>query len=228
MAQGVLESIRSGPSTAETAATALSTLTRAAALLEPVGRTALLMDTPAALAALVALHTGELDSAESVLERAIAADVGGPPARPRHQLLLAWVAMLRGRPATAAQRMAEAQAGRDRPEPRDELFLRALEVGLARRASDLPALLRAWARAREAVLRHPVDLFTLLPLGELVVAAARLGRPPDSRRTSTKRMRCSPGWATRRCGRRRCTGAAPRPRSSPATPPCCGRTPPHW
>ncbi|WP_346620880.1 LuxR C-terminal-related transcriptional regulator [Blastococcus montanus] len=175
MARGVLESIRPGPSTAEAATTALSTLTRAAALLEPVGRTALLMDTPAALAALVALHTGELGSAQSVLERALAADVGGPPARPRHLLLLAWTAMLRGRMATAAGQLAEAQAGRGPLEPRDELFLRALEVGLARRASDLPALLRAWGRAREAVVRHPVDLFALLPLGELVVAAARLG-----------------------------------------------------
>jgi DNA-binding CsgD family transcriptional regulator len=32
----------------------------------------------------------------------------------------------------------------------------------------------AWVRAREAVVRYPVDLFALLPLGELVVAAARL------------------------------------------------------
>ncbi|CCG01072.1 Response regulator containing a CheY-like receiver domain and an HTH DNA-binding domain [Blastococcus saxobsidens DD2] len=175
MARGVLESIRPGPSTAEAATTALSTLTRAATLLEPVGRTALLMDTPSALAALVALHTGELGSAESVLERALAADIGGPPARSRHLLLLAWTAMLRGRMPIAVERMNEARSGRGPLEPRDELFLRALEVGLARRASDLPALLRAWGRAREAVVRHPVDLFTLLPLGELVVAAARLG-----------------------------------------------------
>ncbi|MDK3255096.1 LuxR C-terminal-related transcriptional regulator [Blastococcus capsensis] len=175
MARGVLESIRPGPSTAETATTALSTLTRAATLLEPVGRTALLMDTPSALAALVALHTGELGSAESVLERALAADIGGPPARSRHLLLLAWTAMLRGRMPTAVDRMNEARSGQGPLEPRDELFLRALEVGLARRASDLPALLRAWGRVREAVVRHPVDLFSLLPLGELVVAAARLG-----------------------------------------------------
>ena len=35
-------------------------------------------------------------------------------------------------------------------------------------------MVQAWVQAREAVLRHPVDLFTLLPLGELVVAGARL------------------------------------------------------
>jgi DNA-binding CsgD family transcriptional regulator len=33
---------------------------------------------------------------------------------------------------------------------------------------------KAWEQAREALLRHPVDLFSLLPLGELVIAAARL------------------------------------------------------
>jgi hypothetical protein len=45
----------------------------------------------------VALHIGELGVAESVLRRALDAEVGGPPARPRHLLLLAWMAMLRGR-----------------------------------------------------------------------------------------------------------------------------------
>ena len=35
-------------------------------------------------------------------------------------------------------------------------------------------LQRGWSRAREALLRHPVDLYVLLPLGELAVAAARL------------------------------------------------------
>src|SRR5215211_3978309 len=70
--------------------------------------------------------------------------------------------------------MARAQEGGGPLEPRDDLVLQALEVGLARRSSDLPALVRAWVRAREAVVRYPVDLFTLLPLGELVVAAARL------------------------------------------------------
>src|SRR5215211_2276974 len=49
--------------------------------------------------------------------------------------------------------MARAQEGGGPLEPRDDVVLQALEVGLARR---------------------PVDLFTLLPLGELVVAAARV------------------------------------------------------
>ncbi|SFL63790.1 helix-turn-helix transcriptional regulator [Geodermatophilus ruber] len=190
MAQGVAQSLQPGENAADEIAAALSTLTRAAALLEPVGRTALLMDTPAALAALVALHSGELGVADSVLQRAVGSDVGGPPCRSRHLLLLAWIAMLAGRMSQAQAYMARARAaGGGTPdagdpgsrdlephglEPRDEVFLQALEVGLARRSSDVPALVRAWVRAREAIVRYPVDLFTLLPLGELVVAAAKL------------------------------------------------------
>jgi DNA-binding CsgD family transcriptional regulator len=50
----------------------------------------------------------------------------------------------------------------------------ALEVGLARRNGDVPELLRAWERAREAMLHTSVDLYNLLPWGELLIAAARL------------------------------------------------------
>ncbi|MGY1592019.1 LuxR C-terminal-related transcriptional regulator [Geodermatophilus sp. SYSU D00708] len=173
-AQGIAQSLRTGENAADDISAALSTLTRAAALLEPVGRTALLLDTPAALAALVALHSGELGVAESVLQRAVDADLGGPPCRPRHRLLLAWIAMLGGRMTRARELMESAREGTAALEPRDDVFLQALEVGLARRSSDVPALVRAWVRAREAVVRHPVDLFTLLPLGELVVAATKL------------------------------------------------------
>ncbi|MGY1743734.1 MULTISPECIES: LuxR C-terminal-related transcriptional regulator [unclassified Blastococcus] len=170
MAQGVHQSLGAGTD----AAAALSTLTRAAALLEPMGRTALLPDTPAALAALVALHRGEPAVGESVLQRAVTADLGGLPHRPRHRILLAWSAMLAGRLDHARELAEAARAAVPVVEPRDEVFLRGLEVGVARRASDAPALLRAWEPALESVVRHPVDLFTLLPLGELVVAAARL------------------------------------------------------
>jgi DNA-binding CsgD family transcriptional regulator len=174
MAQGLQLTLQAGPDTAATTAAALSALTRAAALLEPVGRSVLLPDTPAALAALVALHSGEPAIAESVLQRAVTAELGGPPARPRHLLLLAWLAMLAGRIPRAGSLAAQAQDCVEHLEPRDELVLCALQVGVARRTGDVPALARAWERAREAVVRQPVDLFALLPLGELVVAAARL------------------------------------------------------
>jgi DNA-binding CsgD family transcriptional regulator len=171
MAQGIHEAV-SGSSTV-----ALSQLTRAAAMLEPSGRTALLPDTPAALAAVVALHCGELEIADSVLSRAVATELGGTPAIVRHQLLRAWTAMQRGHLTFARTLLDEATRG-DRLEPRDELVAAALEVGIARRDGELTAQSGIWARAREAVLRHPVDLYTLQPLGELSVAAARLPERP--------------------------------------------------
>ncbi|RZQ60485.1 LuxR family transcriptional regulator [Amycolatopsis suaedae] len=166
VARGMVESVTA------TATAALSGLVGSAEILEPLSRSVVLPDSPAALGALVALHCGELTIAEPLLERALAAGTGGPPLAARHRLLHAWVAMLRGDIALASERAAEAG---EVSSPRDWLFAVALEVGLARRASDLPALRAGWARAGEAVVRHPVDLFTLLPFGELAIAAARLG-----------------------------------------------------
>ncbi|MGH3567418.1 MAG: LuxR C-terminal-related transcriptional regulator [Pseudonocardia sp.] len=167
MAQGILDSVVGSPTAA------LSKLARAAALLASSTRTALLPDTPAALAALVAVQCGELDVARSLLEEAIDADPGGRTAATRHRLLLAWIAMSRG--ATAqTQDLLVGVPGEGDLEPRDELLAAALDVALARRTSDLGALMSAWGRAREAVVRHPVDLYSLQPLGELLVGAARL------------------------------------------------------
>ncbi|SDF97221.1 regulatory protein, luxR family [Blastococcus aurantiacus] len=175
MARGVLQSLGAGEHAGGDISAALSTLSRAAAMLEPLGRSALLQETPSALAALVAMHCGELGVAESVLDRAVAADTGGAPNRARHLLLLAWAAMLRGRLDRAREHLLRAQDPEHALEPRDELYLQALDVGLARRSGDAPGLAAAWARAREALLRYPVDLFSLLPLGELMIAGARLG-----------------------------------------------------
>jgi DNA-binding CsgD family transcriptional regulator len=133
-----------------------------------------LPETPAALAALVALHSGELAIADSVLEQAIAGAQGGAVGKPRLQLLRAWGAMLAGRPDQSRALIDQATADARRLAPRDELVLRALEVGLARRADDAPALVSAWQRARESILHVPIDLYSLLPLGELVVSATRL------------------------------------------------------
>jgi DNA-binding CsgD family transcriptional regulator len=167
LARGMYDTIAGSPTAA------LSQLARASALLEPRAATVLLPDTPAALAALVAAHCGELDVATSVLERAVATGLGGVGAAARHRLLQGWVLMSRGAGAAAGALLAEVDA-RGTLEPRDELVAAALEVGLARRAGDLGALMPAWGRAREAIVRHPVDLYVLQPLGELIVAAARL------------------------------------------------------
>ncbi|WBB50595.1 LuxR C-terminal-related transcriptional regulator [Verrucosispora sp. WMMA2044] len=168
MADGVRESVHGTPSAA------LSTLVQAAALLEPDGRAVLLPDSPAALAALTAVHCGELDIAERVLDRALTSGIGGPLLTGRHRLLRAWILMTRGRIAAASEQLAEASAGVALG-PRDLLFAAGLTMGIARRVSDLGALQREWVPALEAVVRHPVDLFTLLPLGELAIAGARLG-----------------------------------------------------
>ncbi|MEV5768841.1 helix-turn-helix transcriptional regulator [Micromonospora sp. NPDC052213] len=169
MADGIRDSL-AGPPT-----TALSTLVQAAALLEPAGRAVLLPDSPAALAALTAMHCGELDIADGVLDRAVTSGIGGPLLARRHRLLQAWIAMVRGGTGLAADHLATVTAGGRPLESRDLLFARAMEMGIARRNSDLGALQRGWGAALEALVRHPVDLFTLLPLGELAIAGARLG-----------------------------------------------------
>ena len=168
MAQGVYDSVAGSPTAA------LSGLTRAAALLESSHRAALLPDTPAALAALVAVHCGELDVAQSVLERAVRVRLGGRGAATRHRLLLGWIALFRGAIPAARSALAAASPPGRVLEPRDEFLAAALEVALARRTGDLAALMPAWGRAREAIVRHPVDLFVLQQLGELSIAATRL------------------------------------------------------
>ncbi|MFC4946868.1 helix-turn-helix transcriptional regulator [Pseudonocardia sp. GCM10023141] len=168
MAQGVYDSVAGSPTAA------LSQLTRATALLESSHRAALLPDTPAALAALVAVHCGELDVAQSVLERAERVRLGGRSAAIRHRLLLGWIALFRGATNTARSALASASPPGRHLEPRDEFLAAALEVALARRAGDLASLMPAWGRAREAIVRHPVDLFVLQQLGELSIAATRL------------------------------------------------------
>jgi DNA-binding CsgD family transcriptional regulator len=62
-----------------------------------------------------------------------------------------------------------------RLEPRDEFVAAALAVAVARRSESATGLAAAWARARDALVRYPVELTTLRPLGELAVAAAALG-----------------------------------------------------
>jgi DNA-binding CsgD family transcriptional regulator len=139
------------------AVAALSQLVQAAAVLEPHAGKVLLPDTPAALACLVALHLGQLDMAESAVN----------DESMRHVLLRAWISLQRGD-------LAAADVPAQCPGPRDELFAAAIQIGVARRRSDLAGLMDAWPRARDAVIAHPVDLFVLQPVGEIAVAAARL------------------------------------------------------
>jgi DNA-binding CsgD family transcriptional regulator len=193
--QGLRDSVR-GP-----VAGALPALIRASDMFTAAGLVTPLPETPAALAALVALHRGELAVADTLLEQAIAGGQGGAVAKPRLQLLHAWAAMLAGRPDLSRTVIDQVTADARRLAPRDELVLRALEVGLARRADDAPALVSAWQRARESILHVPIDLYSLLPLGELVVSATRLrdsawlDSPLDEAWTLLARLGDPPLWS---------------------------------
>ncbi|WP_284740419.1 LuxR family transcriptional regulator [Amycolatopsis sp. RTGN1] len=157
---GIRESVSGSPEAA------LAILLGAADSAEAAGIGHLLPDSPAVLTALVAVHAAEFDLARGALERAGEAD--------RHTLLLGWTAMLQGDLVVAESHRAAVRRRDVRLAPRDELFLHTLELSLARRG-DTPEVLRErWGAAYEAVMRQPVDLFTLLPLGEVLVAAARL------------------------------------------------------
>jgi DNA-binding CsgD family transcriptional regulator len=164
MAAGVRESV------VGSATTALSTLVRAASLSEPLGRGVFVPDTPAAVAALVALHCGELDVAQSTLDRAVETGAGGALLHNRHRLLAAWLPLVKGDTVTARAKLPEASE----MAARDRLMATAIEAGIASRDNDMTALATARAQARQVAAEHSVDLFSLLPLGELVVAAARL------------------------------------------------------
>ncbi|MDR7301758.1 LuxR C-terminal-related transcriptional regulator [Haloactinomyces albus] len=168
LAEGMHESVTGS------ATTALSTLVRSASLSESIGRTVLLPDTPAAVASVVALHCGEFDVAESTLDRAIESGTGGALLRTRHHLLSAWVPLLRGDTMTARNKLAGVYDDAGALATRDRLVAIAIEAGIANRDNDMTALADVRSRARKIFAEHPVDLFTMLPLGELVVATARL------------------------------------------------------
>jgi DNA-binding CsgD family transcriptional regulator len=165
MARGMLATVEG------TAPAALSLLARAGVLLDPVAAATLLPDTPAALTAVVALQCGELSLAQEAVHRAATRRHGGRAAQPRLRLLHGWALMCRGR-FDLARRTLRTDT---EPEPRDELLAAALAAALARRAADPAALATAWGRARDALVRQPVDLTTLPQLGELAVATAELG-----------------------------------------------------
>lgn len=168
LAEGMHESV------AGSATTALSTLVRSASLSEPVGRTVLMPDTPAAVAAVVALHCGEFDVAESITDRAVEAGTGGTLLQVRHHLLSAWVPLLRGDTLTARNKLAAVYDDVSELGTRDRLMAIAIEAGIANRDNDMSGLADVRGRARKVIAEHPADLFTLLPLGELVAATARL------------------------------------------------------
>lgn len=152
---------------------ALELLAGSVSTLASLGSDALLPETPAAIAALIAFGRGEPAAAEIVLERALRLELGGEPGRRRHLLLIGWGLMMRGQLDTAERRIAEL----DEPGSlcdRDLLLHWCLRGGIARRRSDLPAMREAWREIRRHSFGLQITLYDLLPLGEMLVLAARL------------------------------------------------------
>lgn len=139
-------------------------------------------DTPAALVTLVALHGGDPVRARSVISRAVRTGLDDSSENtvfvaPRHRLLLGWVRMQDGRLPAATADVAAVTAGTEfgtTLHRRDALWATALNAAIARRSGDSGALQRHWYAAMEVLAEYSTDLYSLLPLGELWVAAARL------------------------------------------------------
>ena len=183
---------------------ALDHLARSVSTLNTLGAELTLPESPAALAAIVAIGCGRPAVAEVLLERALRADLGGESCRRRHRLLLSWTLMVQGR-IDAAERGLDRclHEGSDRGATvlggsagsaagagssagnadaiaervlcdRDLLLYWCLRAGLARRRTDLTAMREAWREIRSQTFGLRVTLCDLLPLGEALVVAARL------------------------------------------------------
>ncbi len=135
-------------------------------------------DTAAALVTLAALHGGDPVRARSVIGRAVRSAKDDSPenaafATRRHRLLLGWVRMLDGQlPAATAD--VTAVAADTTLHRRDALWAAALQTAIARRSGDSGAVQKHWYAAMEVLAEYSMDLFSLFPLGELWVAAARM------------------------------------------------------
>ena len=130
-------------------------------------------DSPAALVTLAALHGGDPVRARSVIGRAVRA--GGQDENfvtHRHRLLLGWVRMQDGQLGSATADAAAADG--ETLHRRDALWAAALQTAIARRGGDAGAVQKHWYAAMEVLAEYSIDLFSLLPLGELWIAAARM------------------------------------------------------
>ena len=179
---------------------ALGDLVRAAETYTASGSADPIPELPAVIAALVAVHSGELEVAGDVLESAIRDRHAGAWARPRLLLWRAWIDLQRQCPADAESAL-RAVADGGPVSPRERMLVDALRLGLARRYSDAAGLATAWRSGRETILRAQFDLFSILPLGEFAVSAARVGDSGRVRGHLTraladmKRLGSPPLWA---------------------------------
>jgi len=138
-------------------------------------------DSPAALVTLAAIHGGDPVRARSVIGRAVRAG-GDALFEQRHRLLSGWIKMQDGQlPSASADAVAAGSVGG--LHRRDALWAAALQTAIARRSGDSGTLQKHWYAAMEVLAEYSVDLFALLPLGELWVAAARMRQVDQLRHT---------------------------------------------
>lgn len=155
--------------------TVLLDLVRAAELCTASRTSAPTPELAAVIAAIAALSLGDLGSARAIVDDAIAGGHGGPSARTRLLLWRAWVAVQSARPAEARDALARALDASTARSPRDELLARTVRIAIARRYEDAAGLAAAWAAVRRWLTRVDVDLYSILPLTELVCSAAKVG-----------------------------------------------------
>lgn len=172
LVDGVLGSIDSHSAAASSAAT--NALMRAVTLTAAPSDRWCAPDSAAAVAALHAVHCGDLARVDSVIARSLPELRPGSEAHTRLVLIGGWAAMLRGDAAQACHLVDPLEIPDSHV--RNHLFLHGIRVGLARRSGDAGSLVMAWTRAQNVVAAYSIDLFSLLPLGELVLAATRVGQ----------------------------------------------------
>ena len=145
----------------------------AAAALERLEPTFVIPDSPHAIGALHLSSIGDHDGAELLLERAERTNAGAPMLATRHRLLRAWAQIRGGRYELAVATLRQPPELKD---TRDSVVFAAVAAGIARRNGDIGRLREAWTVAEPLLLGGTADLFHLEVTGELILAAARLGR----------------------------------------------------
>lgn len=157
------------------AESAVADLVRASEMYTSAATSEPIPELPAVIAAIVSMNVGDLDIAQAIIDDAIGGEQGGEWARTRLLLWRAWIAVQRSRPGEAREALARALASSPTRSPRDQMLAEAVRVAITRRYEDAAILEATWNRARDSVLHIEMDLYLLLPLAELVTAAARVG-----------------------------------------------------
>ena len=80
---------------------------------------------------------------------------------------------------------------------RDALWAAALQTAIARRSGDSGAVQKHWYAAMEVLAEYSMDLYSLLPLGELWIVAARMHQLDRLEHTVDEAFDLLDRWATR-------------------------------